>query len=148
MENASKALIIAGSILISILLISIGLVVFNSTSGMLDETKSSLESIPISMFNQRFTRYFGDSVPGSQAKELVDAVKTNNLLYKKNKGTHIIYINFEQGTVDLEHLEASEDLQNVLNSISNSSNYKIYLTDTCGQYRQGKEGNKRSYRLL
>ena len=36
MENASKALIIAGAILISILLISVGILVFNSTKGVTD----------------------------------------------------------------------------------------------------------------
>ena len=36
MENASKALIIAGAILISILLISVGILIFNSTSGVTD----------------------------------------------------------------------------------------------------------------
>ena len=34
MENASKALIIAGAILISILLISVGILVYNSTKGV------------------------------------------------------------------------------------------------------------------
>ena len=33
MENASKALIIAGAILISILLISLGIVMFNASKG-------------------------------------------------------------------------------------------------------------------
>lgn len=33
MENASKALIIAGAILISILLISLGIIMFNSSKG-------------------------------------------------------------------------------------------------------------------
>jgi len=36
MENASKALIIAGAILISILLISVGILMFNSSSGVTD----------------------------------------------------------------------------------------------------------------
>lgn len=38
MENASKALIIAGAILISILLISVGILIFNSTSGVSDSS--------------------------------------------------------------------------------------------------------------
>ena len=46
MENASKALIIAGAILISILLISVGILIFNSTRGFTDnasETDDAME---------------------------------------------------------------------------------------------------------
>ena len=41
MENASKALIIAGAILISILLISVGILVFNSTKGVTDNAEKA-----------------------------------------------------------------------------------------------------------
>lgn len=37
MENASKALIIAGAILISILLISLGIIMFNASKGTTDQ---------------------------------------------------------------------------------------------------------------
>ena len=46
MENASKALIIAGAILISILLISLGIVMFNAskgTTGQATDTANSME---------------------------------------------------------------------------------------------------------
>ncbi|HJJ03837.1 MAG TPA: hypothetical protein OIM28_04205 [Clostridiaceae bacterium] len=39
MENASKALIIAGSVLIAILIISLGLFIFKSTEGTTDQTQ-------------------------------------------------------------------------------------------------------------
>ena len=41
MENASKALIIAGAILISILLISLGIVMFNASKGTTRSSKGS-----------------------------------------------------------------------------------------------------------
>lgn len=47
MENASKALIIAGAILISILLISLGIIMFNSSKGTTDQaanTSSAMET--------------------------------------------------------------------------------------------------------
>lgn len=46
MENASKALIIAGAILISILLISLGIVMFNAskgTTGRATDTANAME---------------------------------------------------------------------------------------------------------
>ena len=41
MENASKALIIAGAILIAILLISLGIIMFNSSSGTTDQAENT-----------------------------------------------------------------------------------------------------------
>ncbi len=41
MENASKALIIAGAILIAILLISVGILILNSISGVTDSAKKA-----------------------------------------------------------------------------------------------------------
>lgn len=41
MENASKALIIAGAILVSILLISLGIVMFNASKGTSDQAGST-----------------------------------------------------------------------------------------------------------
>ena len=41
MENASKALIIAGAILISILLISLGILMFNASKGTTDQASST-----------------------------------------------------------------------------------------------------------
>ena len=51
MENASKALIIAGAILISILLISVGILVMNSTGNVTDQVKTSSDSMSIQTFN-------------------------------------------------------------------------------------------------
>ena len=47
MENASKALIIAGALLISILLVSLGIMMFNSSKGTTDkagDTSNVLET--------------------------------------------------------------------------------------------------------
>ena len=45
MENASKALIIAGAILISILLISLGIIMFNSSKGTTDQAASTANAM-------------------------------------------------------------------------------------------------------
>lgn len=78
MENASKALIIAGAILISILLISVGILVMNSTGTMQDEVKTSSDSMAIQTFNSNFTAYEGNEVSGSQVKSLLSYIKSSN----------------------------------------------------------------------
>ncbi len=45
MENASKALIIAGAILISILLISLGIIMFNASKGTTDQASGTANAM-------------------------------------------------------------------------------------------------------
>ena len=45
MENASKALIIAGAILIAILLISLGIIMFNSSKGTTDQATGTANAM-------------------------------------------------------------------------------------------------------
>ena len=78
MENASKALIIAGAILISILLISAGIMVLNSTQGVIDEGKNSSKIIEIEEYNSRFTRYCGNKVLGANVIELQNFINSYN----------------------------------------------------------------------
>jgi len=68
MENASKALIIAGAILISILLISVGVLIMNSTG----------DTTAIRTFNSNFTPYLGEHQTASQIRALVSAVNASN----------------------------------------------------------------------
>ncbi len=74
MENASKALIIAGSILLSILIIALGMYIF-SQSGSATDT-SQLSALEVSAFNSKFDKYKG-SQNGSQVTALLDAVIAN-----------------------------------------------------------------------
>ena len=64
MENASKALIIAGAILLAIVIISLGLIVVNNVRNVTDNTNLSEQEIQ--SFNAKFTAYEGDSVAGSR----------------------------------------------------------------------------------
>jgi len=76
MENASKALIIAGAILLSILIISLGIFIFqmakNSTEGI------NLDPQKISAYNDPFENYEGTTVSGAQVKAMIDTVRSHN----------------------------------------------------------------------
>lgn len=78
MENASKALIIAGAILISIVLIGIGVTVVNSINEPLDQATDSATAQAIEMFNTNFTQYEGNNVRGSKIKQLASKVNAVN----------------------------------------------------------------------
>ena len=75
MENASKALIIAGAILLSILLISLGIYIFQQANGVI--SGSGMTKAEISSFNQQFTKYEGTKT-GSEVRALVQEVIANN----------------------------------------------------------------------
>ena len=77
MENASKALIMAGAVLISIIIISLGIVVFRKIAAPV-QRESSLTEQQVSAFNSRILPYIGESVSGSQVNALMQIVRTIN----------------------------------------------------------------------
>lgn len=77
MENASKALIIAGAILISILLITIGIILIRSGQNITETGTSGMNSQKIQTFNAQFTTYEG-AKKGSELKGLASLVRSSN----------------------------------------------------------------------
>ena len=75
MENASKALIIAGAILLAILLISLGIMIFNQAQDTV--TNSGMKEAEITAFNGKFLKYEGKQ-KGTMVKSLVQEVLANN----------------------------------------------------------------------
>lgn len=73
MENASKALIMAGAILIAIMIISLGILIF---SRMSDSAKNAanMDEQEIANFNSRLTPYIGQNINGSQVNALIQLV--------------------------------------------------------------------------
>lgn len=75
MENASKALIIAGAILLSILIIGLGMFIYNKAVGLADTT--TIDSAKIDAYNSKFENYKG-IISGSMARQLCNTIKTHN----------------------------------------------------------------------
>ena len=57
MENASKALIIAGAILLSIVLITLGVLIIGRGQEAIDQT--NIDDQVLSTWNQKWTKYEG-----------------------------------------------------------------------------------------
>lgn len=83
MENSSKALIIAGAILLSILIISIGIYIYNSaTSTTSDIVIDTTMKMQLMQFNKQYEMYEGIQ-SGSNIKSLLNLASQNNRdLYK------------------------------------------------------------------
>ena len=112
MENASKALIIAGAVLLSILLISLGIIIYNQASEI--ALDNDMDEIEIQQFNQKFAQYEGNSVSGRNVRNLIQAIRANNA-QSKNQITLI------QGAAE----KAINDI-----TIDNRARYTVKCTDT------------------
>ena len=75
MENASKALIIAGAILLAILLISLGIMIYNQAQEVV--TGSGMDEAAKTAFNSKFLKYEGKQ-KGTMVKALIQEVLANN----------------------------------------------------------------------
>lgn len=78
MENASKALLIAGAIIVVLVIIAIGMLILNSSTGIFNRATSSMSDKEKTLFNQTFTMYVGSNVSGSQVRSLLQEVISNN----------------------------------------------------------------------
>ena len=76
MENASKALIIAGAILISILIISFGVIIINNVRKNITDT-GAIDDLAVQQYNSKFESYKGKQ-SGSNARALYQALQTHN----------------------------------------------------------------------
>ncbi len=111
MENASKALIIAGSVLIAILVISLGLLIFKSTSGTTAQTQDLGKTLEVQQFNSQFLKYCGDSVKGSQVRTLCEVIIAHNA-NSDNK-------------VSINNKSDATGISDIRNSIKTNQNYKV-----------------------
>ena len=76
MENASKALIIGGAILLAVLIVALGMTVYNRVSDV--GNSASVDTQKAQAFNSSFEPYIGPNVRGSNVRLLLDAVAANN----------------------------------------------------------------------
>lgn len=117
MENASKALIIAGAILISILLISVGIIIMNAINDPVSRTSETAASQAVQIFNSQFTGYAGSDVDYNTTKQCITAVRSA-------KGEHEITL---QGITSMADLNKNSKYKIEFKSESDTKGYY----DTC-----------------
>ena len=82
MENASKALLIAGAILLCILIIAIGMFIYNSAQSTITDSMNSLSTQEVEAFNNQFSSYEGTQT-GSNLKALMGRLIANAETYSE-----------------------------------------------------------------
>lgn len=116
MENASKALLIAGAVLIVILLIGVGMMIYNGATGSINSAVSQMSAQDKQIFNQQFEQYEG-TINGTKVKSLLTAVMTNN---SQNEDDETKQVVIQYGDV--------KDAQTIRGSIQASKKYTVSLT--------------------
>lgn len=90
MENASKALIIAGAILLSIAIIGIGMYVYQMAAGTIQGANMSGQEVDA--YNSEFIKYVGTQ-NGTTVRALCDAIRTHNATNVDDKSKQIVLTN-------------------------------------------------------
>ena len=86
MENASKALLIAGAILICILLIAVGMYIYQSAQGTISAAASKMSNQDKEIYNSMINKYVGENKRGSDVKAMIEQVISQNDQYVGESG--------------------------------------------------------------
>lgn len=125
MENASKALIIAGAILISIVLIAVGVMVVSAANAPVETAGSKMSDIDKQIFNRDYTAYIGDKKSGSKVVSLLQAIQANNSNEETKAEIKVTYGEDQDKTV-------ANDIASIINKIKSGKYYKVEANYTDG----------------
>lgn len=130
MENASKALIIAGAILLAILIIGLGMFIFNSASDTLNKTGARMTQEEKQTYNAQFQKFIGEKKSGTDVKTLVNVlVQNHSTQIESGEKGRLPAINYKSRSTTITATfgeEAPENtFNNMLNNIKITATYKV-----------------------
>lgn len=79
MENASKALLMAASVLIGIILISLMVIMFMNSGNVSSSYDKTISQEEISVFNSNFTKYVGRNLTIHEVKSIINFAEANGV---------------------------------------------------------------------
>lgn len=71
MDNSMKALIIAGTVLISVLLISAGVFIINNSKDTTDQSKTAMSKLEVQEHNKKIEKYLGKTLNYNDFKYMI-----------------------------------------------------------------------------
>ena len=114
MENASKALIIAGAILLAIAIIGVGMLVFSNARDAISDTGMTQEQVAV--YNQTFTNYQGTQ-RGSNVKTMCNTIVTHNLTAEDASEKVQVIFGSNAGDVDASAVNEANTTTQHINDI-------------------------------
>lgn len=134
MENASKALLIAGGVLLMILVMTFAIYMFNRIGGQTSEFYSKIEQSDIDEFNQNFLKYereYKDSEDiQKNAPRIQDVVSIINFAKNNNsRGVMPVEVIINSNNLGSNLQNLSKDNINTLLKNNIDKRYKIEITE-------------------
>ena len=128
MENASKALIMVGGILIGILILTIAVVLFRSFSDFGHSTYEQVEETKIMEWNSNYLKFYGNMSTGSNQKNVPIPVTAHDIVSMAN---HAMQNNINYGFEGIEEADnpSSYYVQVVVNGINGYENFESRLVN-------------------
>lgn len=124
MENASKALIIAGAILISILIIAIGMYIYTNSQASIYGATAQMSTQEKSAFNQTWTIYEGNQL-GTNCRTLISQLISSNSTNSNEAGKLIsLTVDGETVTPEVNNIQ-SEAMTELRNTIDLRHTYTV-----------------------
>ena len=77
MDNASKALIMAGAILIAVAIVGIGIYIFSAANGMTDDALNQIDALTVTSINSQLQQYEGE-IRGRELKQAINIARSIN----------------------------------------------------------------------
>lgn len=138
MENATKALLIAGGTLIGIMILSLGMTLFAEMSSYVESSQATIRSNELNAFNTQFLKYYYADYDTNASANLAihdvitvaNLAKENNTSYNLTEASRgnksIFYVAVYFGD-DEEPIE--DDNQQDLIQLLSDNNSKIFICD-------------------
>lgn len=139
MENASKALMMAASVLLGLMIISVGVALFNSFAGSGSNIMSKIEETQIAEFNNQFLKYYGETtqlnektnkyetqkikITAHDIVTLVNLAKKNNIKYEvEEQSENSENSNYVQITLNKKYRNMEKQQEDVLTDFIQDNN--------------------------
>lgn len=124
MENATKALLIAAAVLVAILIISLGLVIYNMAANTIGSV--NLSSQEIQAQNEKFDRYQGEAQKGTVVNSMLVTVLNSNLAEEDDAKKVAVYSANDEAAYNVaQSMSSLSALTPVLSTSSSTSAAKV-----------------------
>lgn len=136
MENASKALLIAGGVLISVIIIGLIVMMFNGLGEAQHQTELEKEIMQITKYNQKFEQYNGTILYGSDIISVINLADDYNAIKAKDEARY----GFTEITLSVKieseiSIVRREDDSNYRNYIIKKAQHKMGKVNTTNNIR-------------
>lgn len=113
MENASKALMIAGGVLIALIIIIMFIIMFNNLANIEKEQEEQTKVEQVAAFNAEFEAYNKKVMYGVDVITLINKVAENNKKYATNNDYQINVVLNDEVVTSSSHLIGTDEEKSI-----------------------------------